>query len=113
MTHLEPGVAVDAATLPLAHEPIPAAQVVTGAPTTGLAELADAIGVWEHTPGTTTDVEADEVFVVLAGAGTLEFTEPALPAVELRPGTIVRLSAGMKTVWTVRETLRKIYVLNG
>ena len=45
-------------------------------------------------------VEADEVFVVLAGSATLEFEEPPLPPVELAPGVVVRLSAGMRTVWT-------------
>jgi uncharacterized cupin superfamily protein len=30
--------------------------------------------------------------------------------VELAPGSVVRLTAGMRTTWTVRETLRKIYV---
>jgi uncharacterized cupin superfamily protein len=28
----------------------------------------------------------------------------------LAPGSVVRLEAGMKTIWTVRETLRKVYV---
>ena len=56
------------------------------------------------------DVEADEVFVVLAGDATVEFEDPALPPIELRPGSIVRLDEGMRTVWTVRETLRKVYI---
>lgn len=66
--------------------------------------------MWEHTPGTSTDVEADEVFVVLAGAATVSFDGPALEPIELRPGSVVRLTAGMRTVWTVRETLRKVYL---
>ena len=43
------------------------------------------------TPGAMRDVEADEVFVVLAGAATVEFEDPALAAIELRPGSVVRL----------------------
>ncbi len=54
--------------------------------------------------------EIDEVFVVVAGDATVEFVSPALDAVGLAPGAVVRLSAGMQTVWTVRETLRKIYL---
>ena len=50
------------------------------------------------------------MFVVLAGDATLEFTDPALPSVELHAGVIVRLTEGMHTTWTVRETLRKVYI---
>lgn len=113
MTRIAPGGAVDAASLPLAHDPLAPALVVSGAPTTGWIALdesdAGEIGVWEHTPGTSTDVESDEVFVVLSGSATLSFDEPPLPSIELRPGMLVRLTAGMRTVWTVRDTLRKVY----
>jgi len=107
---LTPGELMDAAALGLPHEPVPADQVVAGTPTTGYVELSDAIGVWEMTPGAMSDVEADEVFVVLSGDATVEFVDPALPAIELGPGSVVRLTAGMSTVWTVRDTLRKVYV---
>lgn len=100
----------DASTLVLAHEPVPAEQVVAGAPTTGLVELTDTIGVWEHTPGTSTDVESDEVFVVLSGSATVSFPDSSLAPLALRPGSVVRLTAGMRTVWTVHETLRKVYI---
>ncbi|WP_062461362.1 cupin domain-containing protein [Demequina soli] len=68
------------------------------------------VGAWEMAPGVDEDVELDEVFVVIAGAGTLEFLEPALPTVALHPGVVVRLADGMKTRWTVTETLRKVYL---
>lgn len=114
MTRLAPGEGVDAGALSEPFEALPATLVVEGDPATRYVELDDgdgrAIGVWEHTPGVSTDVEADEVFVVLAGAGTLAFEDAALTPVELRPGVIVRLTAGMRTVWTVRETLRKVYI---
>lgn len=114
MTRLQPGEAVDAAALAVAFDPVAAEQVVSGAPATRYVDLdetsARTVGVWEHTPGTSTDVEADEVFVVLAGDATLAFDDPALPPVELRPGVIVRLAQGMRTTWTVRETLRKVYL---
>jgi len=114
VSRLTPGTVTDAATLALSHGPVPADQVVAGAPTTGLVEvesLGDVeVGVWEMTPGAMRDVEADEVFVVLAGSATVAFEDPALPPIELRPGSVVRLTAGMRTAWTVRETLRKVYL---
>ncbi|MCP2637979.1 cupin domain-containing protein [Microbacterium sp. HD4P20] len=108
---MNPGTVTDAAALALAMTPVPHDQVTAGSPETGLVELTETIGVWEHTPGTSTDVEADEVFVVLSGSATVSFDETSLPPIELRAGSIVRLTAGMRTVWTVHETLRKVYVL--
>lgn len=114
MSALAPGEGVDAAALDLAHDALPAASVVSGAPTTAtypLATLGDVeVGVWEMTPGTASDSEADEVFVVLSGRAVIEFVSPASPSLEVGPGSIVRLAEGMQTVWTVTETLRKVYV---
>ena len=74
-------------------------------------EIAGAeVGVWECTPGTSTDTEVDEVSVVMSGRARIDFISPALPSIEIRPGDVFRLAAGMKTVWTVTETLRKVYV---
>jgi uncharacterized protein len=84
-------------------------------PGTALAELAALpglggveVGLWEMAPGQDRDTEADEVFVVLAGAGSVAFEDGA--SVTLGPGVVVRLRAGERTVWTVTETLRKLYV---
>lgn len=118
------GSVTDAAAVPLDHEPVPADQVVAGAPTTGYVPLdesgadtgtgagtgAGELGVWEMTPGAMRDTEVDEVFLVIAGRATVEFVDPPLPAIELRPGSVVRLDAGMQTVWTVTETLRKLFI---
>ncbi|WP_082588392.1 cupin domain-containing protein [Terrabacter sp. Root181] len=102
----------DVRTEPL-DEQVPAGvEVLGGAPTaavTTLAEVAGAeVGVWEMSPGTVTDVEADEVFVVLSGRAALAVEGGA--TLELGPGSVVRLPEGARTVWTVTETLRKIYV---
>jgi len=118
LTRLAAGAMTAAASLALAHEPVPAEQVVAGSPSTGYVALdepadggrAGELGVWEMTPGAMRDVEVDEVFLVIAGRATVEFVEPALPSIELRPGSIVRLDAGMSTVWTVTETLRKLFI---
>ena len=110
---LEPGVVRDAGGLAIPLEPLSPDQVLEGSPQAGFVELTSSIGVWEHTPGTSTDVEADEVFVVLAGAATLSFTDAPLAPIELRPGSVVQLTEGMHTVWTVHETLRKVYIVPG
>ena len=109
-----PGHAVTDTDLGLAHAPLPNAEVVTGSPTTAIAVLDDTgdreIGIWEMTPGTATDTEVDELFVVLSGRATIAFEDPSLADLDIGPGSVVRLAAGMRTVWTVTETLRKVYI---
>jgi uncharacterized protein len=74
-----------------------------------LGEVGGAeVGVWEMAPGTEQDTEVDEVFVVLAGRGTVTFDDGEV--VELAPGVVVRLRAGERTTWVVTEALRKVYV---
>lgn len=108
------GTVTDAAGIPLAHHAFPASDVRSGQPTAAVHELGTLagaeFGVWEMTPGVAADVEADEVFVVLAGRARIEFESPSLPPIEVAPGSLVRLQAGMRTVWTVTETLRKVYL---
>jgi uncharacterized cupin superfamily protein len=103
----------DAAAAPVEHEPVDSADVLGGRPTMGTLPLFDAagveLGVWEITSGIVTDVEADEVFVVLSGRGRVEFDDDS--SIALAAGTVVRLRAGDRTRWIVYETLRKIYVL--
>lgn len=114
MSALAPGTGVDAAAPPLTHEPLPADEVISGVPTTGAQALVTLggveIGIWEMTPGTASDTESDEVFVVLSGRATISFDDPALPDLTVGPGSVVRLAEGQRTVWTVAETLRKIYI---
>jgi uncharacterized cupin superfamily protein len=103
---------VNAADLDLDYEPVPADQVVAGSPRTGFAELGEfdghAYGVWEMTPGAMSDVEEDEVFVVLFGEATVRLLDDDT-TIELTAGSTVELLAGMKTVWTVAKTLRKVW----
>lgn len=104
---------VHATELDLGLEAVPGDQRVGGDPRVGAAELTDfygvEVGVWEMTPGVATDVEVDEVFVVLAGSATIEFGDGS-PTLQVGPGDVVRLAAGAETTWTVTETLRKIYL---
>ena len=110
---MQPNTVIRAAALALTHEPVPAQQSVAGDPSTAASALTRfgdlEIGVWEMSVGTMTDVEAEEVFVVLSGAATVEFAD-GTPALHLRAGDVGRLAAGAETTWTVTETLRKIYL---
>jgi uncharacterized cupin superfamily protein len=121
---LTPGHVTDAGTLRLTHSKVPIDQIASGSPSTGLSVLDSIggaeVGVWEMSPGAMHDVEADEIFVVLSGAATVEFVDDAIPtldglvvpgrSIRLSPGDVVRLSAGTRTLWTVTETLRKLYL---
>jgi uncharacterized cupin superfamily protein len=92
---------------------VPAEQRVSGAPKTGLVQIekfgGTMVGVWEMTPGAMRDVEVDEILTVLTGSATVEFQDGR--KLTLEPGAVARLHAGQQTVWTVTETLRKVYVL--
>lgn len=98
---------VDVATEPLADD-----YVVAGAPATGVRDLPAPpgleVGIWEHSVGTSTDVEVDEVFVVLSGRATIACDQG--PTIDIGPGDVVTLAEGTATTWTIHETLRKVYV---
>ncbi len=104
---------VDVAALELEAWPLDAGQIVEGAPEVSGLVLDTSPdgrverGVWEHTPGVSRDIEADELFVVIAGRATVAVAGG--PQLELAPGTAAVLHAGDRTVWTVHETLRKVY----
>jgi uncharacterized cupin superfamily protein len=106
---------VHATTLPLDPAPLDDHQLVgadPGVATAAIATLpggAAEVGVWEHGAGTSTDVEAEEVFVVLSGRATVRVEGGE--TLELGPGDVGVLEAGARTVWTVHETLRKVYVV--
>ncbi|WP_030766621.1 cupin domain-containing protein [Streptomyces sp. NRRL F-2664] len=105
--------AVDVAGVELEPDDLDPAQIVSGDPVvTGkvLWESADGKqvrGIWQITPGVVTDVEADELFVVVFGRATVEVEGGE--TLEVGPGSAAVLREGDKTVWTVHETLRKAY----
>ncbi|RAX50447.1 cupin [Arthrobacter sp. AQ5-05] len=98
------------------HEPVAPGQAADETTTTAVVELGTLagaeFGIWEMAAGSMYDVEDEEIFVVTAGHGTVVIApfegHPARTA-DLVPGTIMRLSAGMQTTWTVTTPLRKIY----
>jgi len=111
---VNPALLADALVVPIAHEPFTAEQLVSGEPTSGWLPLAGIdgveVGIWEMTPGTITDIEADEVLCVLTGRALVEFLDPPGTPIDLHPGSLVRLQEGWRTRWTVTQTIRKIAV---
>ncbi|MCD1286017.1 MULTISPECIES: cupin domain-containing protein [unclassified Brevibacterium] len=109
---------IDTHDFPLIHDPIEDWQRVEQMDTTtGFAELGTIgsvdYGLWEMSAGAMRDVEGDEVFLVVSGRGRIEFDEPARSAVELHPGSLVRLKEGMRTRWYIDEgPLRKLFIAN-
>jgi uncharacterized cupin superfamily protein len=99
--------------LALEHSPVSADQLVSGSPSTGERSLGTTgdreYGVWEMTPGAMRDEEVDEVSIVIAGRATVDFEDGS--RLTLGPGDVFRLEAGARTVWTVTETLRKLYTV--
>ncbi|MEU5806880.1 cupin domain-containing protein [Streptomyces sp. NPDC047718] len=97
----------------LEAEELDPGQIVSGAPVvTGkvLWESPDGTqvrGIWQITPGVVTDVEANELFVVVSGRATIAVEGGA--TLEVGPGSAGLLRAGDRTTWTVHETLRKAY----
>lgn len=115
--------AVHAGSIPVALEAVDPADVVSGDPAQGVVELGEIggaeTGIWELRGGTVTDTEVDELFVVLSGGATIELlSEPGVESdpsaeprtVEVGPGDVMRLVAGTRTRWTVRDHIRKVYI---
>ena len=101
--------------VPLEPGDLEPSQVIAGAPViteTVLSESPDGRvvrGIWRITEGTVTDVEQDEMFVVLEGSATIEVQ--AGPTVRVGPGDVCLLRRGARTTWTVHEPLRKVFQL--
>jgi uncharacterized cupin superfamily protein len=92
----------------LPEEKCPDGPVATGIDMLGTTEALE-VGVWEHPVGTSTDIETDEVFVVLSGSGRVLLADGKV--LELRPGTVGVLTAGTPTTWQIDEILRKVWVV--
>lgn len=103
----------DATTAVLRVTDLPPEKCPEGPLATGVGMLASTdaleVGVWEHPAGTSTDVETDEVFVVLSGRGRIVLEDGSV--LELRPGTVGVLASGTATTWIVDEPLRKVWVV--
>lgn len=111
------GAAVQPESLSLLHEPVADSAIASGTPSTALHELGTfhgvELGVWEMSEGGMFDTEADEVFLVLSGAATVEFlsADGAVTSTrQLTAHSMMRFDAGTRTRWTVTEALRKVYL---
>lgn len=103
----------DAASTRLTLTTLPAEKCPQGQVRTAVDLLAHTevfeVGVWEHEVGVSTDVEVDEVFVVLSGRGRIVLEDGTeLP---LAPGTVGVLDAGERTTWEITEPLRKVWIV--
>jgi len=96
----------------LEHTPLDPAKNVSGDVTTAVSAQATEgdmeVGVWEHSVGTSTDVEVEEVFVVLEGEGTVTCEDGG--RIDLAPGVVGLLPMGAKTTWTITKPLRKVWI---
>lgn len=105
--------AVPTGDVQLSPEELDPARILAGSPQISAVELwsspdgSQSRGIWEITPGTMTDVEHDEIFVVMSGRATVDVDGGA--TIELVPGSVCLLAKGAKTTWIVHETLRKVY----
>lgn len=101
----------DANQVDISHELLPTEKNQTGNVTTGSVDLGECktltTGVWEHSKGISTDIESDEVFVILSGKGRIFVDDSVL---ELYPGVVGVLHAGSCTRWEIDEPIRKVYV---
>lgn len=103
---------IDAHAADLEWSDLPAEQCPDGVLNTGVVQAAEVpfahVGVWEHPVGTSTDVEQDEVFVVVSGRGRIVLADGTELA--LYPGVIGTLVAGTPTTWIIEERLRKVWL---
>jgi uncharacterized cupin superfamily protein len=113
VVRVKPNTSIRASALDLDTQPVAPDQTMSGQPRTAVHSLTEfgglEVGVWEMTPGVMSDVESDEVFVVLSGSATVEFADES-ETLHVQAGDVVRLAAGANTVWTVAETIRKVYL---
>lgn len=105
----------DASSADLVMEPAPAEQVISGEPMTGFIELGmwggKEVGVWEMSTGVMSDVEVDEVCIILSGSGSVQRTIGSTTVhQDLKPGAVFELHEGEETIWTVNKSVRKIYL---
>lgn len=102
----------DSSVITIVHQPLDPELALTPAVSTGSTPLPGteslAVGIWEHSVGSSTDVEQDEVFVVLSGRGRIHLESGEI--LELMPGTVGSLAAGERTRWEVDEVIRKVWV---
>jgi uncharacterized protein len=86
-------------------------RVLAGNPVTSSAALPgdDKVkrGIWQIAPGTAVEVAPAGMFVVLSGRATVAVDGG--PTFDIGAGDACVWDGGERTIWTVHETLRKVY----
>ena len=109
-----PAITVHVPRAVLDQEPIASPAVLDGSPAvsdlvvSGSPDGRVVRGIWEATEGRFASVlEGDETFVVVSGRATIEpeWGDP----IEVGPGDLCVFEAGLRSVWTIHETLRRAY----
>lgn len=92
---------------------VPEDRIDHGSPREGFLELGTigntTVGIWELRDGAVFDTEADEVFVVISGGAKIHLINEGR-SVEVKTGDVMRLTAGTKTHWVVKDHIRKVYL---
>src|SRR5579872_970700 len=113
----QPAVGAHVPSAPLEPWPFEEGQVLAGEPQASGAILWKsgdgrlAVGVWCCTPGSFSWTHVDETLVVIEGRVTVEREDGGEP-VELAPGVVAFFPEGLRTRWTVHETVRKGFHLH-
>lgn len=102
---------VQVADVELTLEPPKPDRVLAGNPVTSNAVLLKQnnvkYGVWQITPGTSVQIAPTGMFVVLSGRATVAVEGG--PTLDIGPGDVCIWDGGERTVWTVHETVRKVW----
>ncbi len=64
-------------------------------------------GIWQITPGKSVQIAPTGMFVVLSGRATVAVDGG--PTLDIGPGDVCIWDGGERTIWTVHETLRKVW----
>jgi uncharacterized cupin superfamily protein len=100
--------AVDAELTPSGPEPD---RVLAGNPVSSDLVLASdekvSYGIWQITPGTSVQIAPTGMFVVLSGRATIAVEGGS--TFGIGPGDVCIWDGGERTIWTVYETVRKVW----
>ena len=86
-------------------------RVLAGNPATSSMPLPSdgkvGYGLWQIAPGQAVEVAPKGMFVVLYGRATIAVDDGQ--TFDVGPGDVCIWDGGERTIWTVHETLRKVY----
>ena len=92
------------------YDPEPDSVLAGNPVTSGIVLTGDdkvKYGIWQITAGTSVQVATPGMFVVLSGRATIAVDGG--PTFDIGPGDVCICDGGERTIWTVHETLRKVW----